>query len=184
MKKYALFILTTLALFACKQKDIEPYEKRDIIKEHLLGDWYVADTQVEMEVATWALWAKDMAISIIKKSISEEVKDDLLRIAEDKAYCYRDGQIYPSSYFIGQDTLFFEDTKLLGLPIQHILIYQDSLIQDKMTAYMEKEEIVDILIDMGETTYIDVIKSAVDKARCNLRFRKDTTGILSKQVNE
>ncbi|MDR0873643.1 MAG: hypothetical protein LBN27_09315 [Prevotellaceae bacterium] len=173
MKKHTLFIFAiTLAFSACKQKEIEPYEKRDIIKEHLLGDWYVADTQVEMEVATWALPAKELATSIIKNAISSEVKDDVLRIAEDKAYCFRDGQVFESTYLIGKDTLFFEETKLLGFPIPHILIYQDSLIQDKMTAYMEKDEIINILIDMGETKHIDIIKSAVDKARCNLRFRK------------
>jgi len=184
-----LIMLMTICLFACKQKDIEPYDKRDIIKELLVGDWEVDKdkVRVEMIVSDIALPFKSMAENAIESSIRDEVKGNILRITDDRAYCYRQNMIYPSNYHINTDTLFFEDTRLLGFPIPHILIYQDSLRMDKMTAYLSKDEIVNILIDMGETKHLDLIKNNVKEARCKLIFKRaeahqyDDLFILSEQ---
>ena len=190
MKRYTLLLLSIiLCLFACKQKDIEPYEKRDIIKKLLMGDWVVDKDKVgvEMIVESWAVPFKGIAETIIKSSIADEVKDNVLRITEDRAYCYRKSTVSSSNYRIKNDTLFFEDASLLGLPIPHILIYQDSLRMDKMTAYLSKDEIVNILIDMGETKHLDLIKNNVKEARCKLIFKRaeahqyDDLFILSEQ---
>ena len=190
MKKHTLLLWIIFCLFACKQKKIEPYEERDIIKELLVGDWTVGKVKVELEVANTplALAKKDEAAKKMEDAIMNKIKENVLRItADDIAYCYREGQIYPSNYRIATEMLIFEDTDVLGFPISHIYIYQDSLIQNKMIAYMEKDEMVAILKDMGETNYLWVIDLYVKNARASLFFNKDTEGkyddlfILSEQ---
>ena len=178
MKKHTLLLWVIFCLLACKQKDIEPYEKRDIIKELLVGNWTVDKVLVEMEVANTplALAAKDEAAKRMEKAVKNKIENNVLRITDDKAYCYRDGQIYPSNYLIATEKLIFEDPNVLGFLIPHIYIYQDSLVQNKMIAYMEKDEMVAILKDTGETAYLWLIDLYVNAARCNLFFQKDTEG--------
>ena len=178
MKKYTLLLWVVFCLFACKQDNIEPYEKRDIIKEHLCGDWIVNRVKVELEVANTplALLAKDEAAKTMEKAIMNKIQNNVLRITADKAYCYRDEQIYPSDYWIDTERLIFEDSNVLGFPIPHIYIYQDSLVQNKMIAYMEKDEMIAIMRDMGETSYLWAINAYVKDARSSLFFRKDTEG--------
>jgi len=171
-----LMIMAVFFLFSCKQKDIKPYEKRDIIKELLLGDWTVDKVVVELEVANTplALAAKDGAIKFMEQAIMNDTKNNVLRITADKAYCYREGQIYTSNYRIDTEILTFEDSNLLDFPIPYINIYQDSLIQNKMIAYMGQNEMVNILENMGETKHLWLIKMYVNDARGSLFFKKDT----------
>ena len=178
MKKYTLLLWVVFCLFACKQDNIDPYEKRDIIKELLWGDWVVNSVKVELEVANTplALLVKDEAAKTMERAIMNKIQNNVLRITADKAYCYRGGQIHPSNYQIAAERLIFEDNNVLGFPISQIYIHQDSLIQNKMIAYMEKDEMIDILKDMGETGYLWVIDWYVRSARCNLFFKKDTEG--------
>jgi hypothetical protein len=163
-------------------------ENKEIPTEGIIGMWTVENAKAYLTTNNPAALplvspAEDKIVEILKEKGDKKI----LCFTEDKLYRFAfDNQILEesSSYYISQDTLYFDNPNILNFYIPYFYGKFDENDLSLFIAYLNKKEALELIKNDDELAgYAGLINTLVNNAQCEIHFRKNADSEYYQYLN-